>query len=314
MERNRPVVIYGAGFRGGRIFLALAEENVHVKAFCDRDADRIPLYFGCEVLKWEEAIKSYSSLPFIVAIDNLKIREKVVAELRTEGLEVYACFEEFFQGLNDFEVDTVKCGTKASFQIVPKLLEGKQGLVAYSFGIGYDFSFETELADKYNVQVLAFDPSPEVVEDMENQELGDNLRYYPYGLSDEDALKTFYRPSSGQDYSEYFAPWTGSERLQMQVYRLSTLMKKFRHAHIDLLKMDIEGSEFMALPDILDSEVIFDQLCIEMHTRIFPDSVDRIRWVKRILNERGYLLISNGRQEQTYIRAECTKAFAYGKD
>lgn len=27
MKKNRPVIIYGAGFRGGRFFLALAEEN-----------------------------------------------------------------------------------------------------------------------------------------------------------------------------------------------------------------------------------------------------------------------------------------------
>ncbi len=52
-------------------------------------------------------------------------------------------------------------------------------------------------------------------------------------------------------------------------------MKKLGHKQIDLLKMDIEGSEFMALPDILNSKIIFDQLCIETHPRIFPDSVEK---------------------------------------
>ena len=259
------------------------------------------MYFGCEVLKWEEAIKSYSSLPFIVAIDNLKIREKVVAELRTEGLEVYACFEEFFQGSNDYEIEHVYCGKAVGFQVVPSLLEGREDFVAYSFGIGFDYSFELELAEKYDMEVYAFDPSPEVVKEMESKELPKKLKYYAYGLSDKDALKTFYLPSSGMDYSEHFAPWTSSTKIQMQVRRLSTLMKQFGHDRLDLLKMDVEGSEFMALPDILESRIEFDQLCIETHTRIFPNSVEKMRGVKQLLNDHGYLLVSNGRQEQTYI-------------
>ena len=42
MSEKASVIIYGAGFRGGRNFLALAEENIHVEAFCDRDAAKIP--------------------------------------------------------------------------------------------------------------------------------------------------------------------------------------------------------------------------------------------------------------------------------
>lgn len=314
MEINKPVIIYGAGFRGGRNFLALAEENVHVEAFCDRDADHIPLYFGCDVLNCEEAIKRYPHLPFIVSIDNENARNQVVGHLREKKIEAYESFEAFFQGLNDAEVETKCCGTRASFQIVPALLEPSKQLTAYSFGIGFDFSFEKELAEKYGIEVYAFDPSPEVVQDMDRQVLPENLKYYAYGLSDQDMLKTFYLPSSGQDYSEYFAPWTSSKKIQMQVYRLSTLMKKFGHTHLDLLKMDIEGSEFLALPDILNTGIAFDQLCIETHTRIFPNSVERMRQVKELLNRHGYRMVSNGRQEQTYVYADLIKYCAKGTE
>lgn len=301
MKVNRSVIICGAGFRGGRVFQALAEENVHVKAFCDRDAENIPRYYGCSVLNYDAAVKKYPSIPYIVAIDNEPARNAVVNKLRNADIEVYACFEEFYQGLKDVSVEMVFCGRRAGFRIIPSLIKGKKDLTAYSFGIGNDFSFELELAQKYDMKVYAFDPSPEVVENMQKQSLPGNLRYYPYGLSDTDALKTFYRPSSGQDYSEYFAPWTGTEKMQMQVYRLSTLMKMLGHRHLDLLKMDIEGSEFMALPDILKSGTEIDQLCIELHTRIFPNSVEKIREIRNLLNKHGYLLISNGRQEQTYL-------------
>jgi len=307
MEKNKSVILYGAGFRGGRIFLALAEENVHVEAFCDRDAASIPLYFGCEVLTKEETLEKYSDLPFIVCIDDDQAKERVVNELRESGVDIYNSFEAFFQGENDVEIQTVQCGSKATFQIIPELLKNRDNLVGYSFGIGFDFSFEIELAEKYKMNVYAYDPSPEVIETMKQQNLPDNLLYSPYGLSDEDDEKVFYLPSSGQDYSEYFTPWTSNENISMQVYRLSTLMKKNGHTCLDLLKMDIEGSEFMALPDILKSGVKFDQLCIETHTRIFSNSVEKMRGIKCLLNEYGYLMVSNGRQEQTYIRKELIK-------
>lgn len=298
---NKPVIIYGAGFRGGRNFIALAEENVHVEAFCDRDAKDIPLYYGCNVLTREEAIKKYPSLPFLLSVDDGGARRQIADDLRVRGIEVYESFEEFFQGLNDYEIEHVYCGKAVGFQVVPSLLEGREDFVAYSFGIGFDYSFELELAEKYDMEVYAFDPSPEVVKEMESKELPKKLKYYAYGLSDKDALKTFYLPSSGMDYSEHFAPWTSSTKIQMQVRRLSTLMKQFGHDRLDLLKMDVEGSEFMALPDILESRIEFDQLCIETHTRIFPNSVEKMRGVKQLLNDHGYLLVSNGRQEQTYI-------------
>lgn len=301
MEANRPVIIYGAGFRGGRTFLTLAENNVHVEAFCDRDADNIPKYFGCDVLTYEEATQKFPDLPYIVAIDNENARKTVMDNLKQRGAEAYEGLEEFFQGLNDAMAETVFCGKRAGFWVVPSLIRQQPGLVAYCFGIGFDFSFEMELARDYGMQVYAFDPSAEVVDDMKNQELPANLKYYPYGLSDTDGLKTFYLPSSGQDYSEYFAPWTSSETVEMQVYRLPTLMDKFGHNHIDLLKMDIEGSEFVVLPDILKAGIKFDQLCIETHTRILPDSVNKMREIKQLLNMHGYVMVSNGVTEQTYV-------------
>lgn len=301
MEKNKPVILYGAGYRGSVNFVALAAENVHVEAFCDRDAGQIPQYYGCEVYTAEEAIKKYPSLPYLVCIDNETARNEVAARLKAAGMEVYTSFDEFYQGLNDVNKATVRCGRGASFQVVPALLEGKKNAVAYSFGVGFDYSFELELVEKYGLKVYAFDPSPGVKEEMTHQVLPERLEYYAYGLSDVDAVKTFYQPSSGTDYSEYFASWTSAEKTEMQVYRLATLMEKLGHKHLDLLKMDVEGSEYLALPDILNSGVTFDQLCIETHARIFPDSVEKIRWIKTLLNEHGYLLVSNKRQEQTYI-------------
>lgn len=52
---NKPVVIYGAGYRGRMNLHTLEDENIPVEAFADRDAARIPMYCGKRVLDFEEA-------------------------------------------------------------------------------------------------------------------------------------------------------------------------------------------------------------------------------------------------------------------
>lgn len=303
-QNDNAVIIYGAGFRGGRYFLTLAENNIHVEAFCDRDADNIPLYFGCSVYTMKQAVERFPKLAFVVALDNESAREQVTNELKGMGIEVYHTLAEFFQGEIQEKVNTVICGSKATFQIAPQFFPKDRKPLIYSFGIGFDDSYERELAQKYGAEVYAFDPSPEVIDSMKREVLPEGMQYFPWGLSDQDIEKEFFLPSSGQDYSEFFASWTGGEKIKMQCYRLKTIVEKFGHTHLDLLKMDIEGSEFMALPDIFASKVQFDQLCIETHSRIFADSAIKMRELRKLINDHGYVLISNGVQEQTYIRKD----------
>ncbi len=303
-KMNQPVLIYGAGYRGRMNLHILEDENIPVLGFADRDADQIPLYCGKPVFTGGVSVEQYGDHPFIVSIDDEKARNTVLDFLRNNHVEAYVSVNDYYTGAVQQERDTVLCGTKAAFPIIPSMLDKNEKVVCFSFGIGYDDSFERELIEKYGVEVFAFDPSPEVVRAMEGQVLPTGYHYFPYALSDVDEKKTFYRPSSGQDYSEYFASWTSNIQITMQCHRLKTLMDMMGMKRIDILKMDIEGSEFMALPDILNSHVLFDQLCIETHARIFPNSVEKMAWLKRQLNEAGYELVVNGIEEQLYCRTE----------
>ena len=71
-----------------------------------------------------------------------------------------------------------------------KELKTIMNMNVFCFGIGFDFSFERELAEKYGIHVFAFDPSPEVVEEMTHWDV-QGLEYYPYGLSDKDVKRCF---------------------------------------------------------------------------------------------------------------------------
>ncbi len=297
---NQSVVLYGAGWRGQQEFMNLAKENIHVEAFCDRNANKIRRHCGCDVYTFEEGIEKYHKLPFIVTIDNEKAKEEVIKSLLQVGIVVYDSFEQFYQGKKDKSVPLTKCGKAASYQVFEPLL--KKGAVAYCFGIGFDYSFERELVEKYEMNVYAFDPSPQVIDKMEQETL-EGLYYYPYGISEKDELKVFFKPRYSDNYSEYFSYWTNeNDKIEMKVYRLESLMKMFGHKHIDLLKIDVEGTEFGVLPDILN-HLDIDQVCVETHARIFSNSVEMMRNTRELFQKNGYYLVSNGIQEQTYVKA-----------
>jgi hypothetical protein len=61
-------------------------------------------------------------------------------------------------------------------------------------------------------------------------------------------------------------------------------MQSLGHTRLDVLKLDIEGSEFEAIPDILASGVEIGQLLVEIHyhfhSRSFLAGIDLVRQIK----------------------------------
>ncbi len=303
MDMNKPLVLYGAGFQGEINFSQAAYQNIPVAAFVDQNAKSKVRYLGCDVYTSECALEKFRDLPWIISIIDPAVNENIKNYLLENHIEAYNSFKDYYTGTLDANVNTITCGESSfCFQIAPEFLS--QDSIIYSFGIGRNYSFECALINNYKCKVFAFDPSPEVVCRMKNEQLPHNLKYFEYGLSDTDGKKAFHIPSSGRigkNYSELFCPWVDTSVINLQVYQLSTLIQKLGHAHIDLLKMDIEGSEFTALPNILQSHIRIKQLCIETHARIFPDSVSKMKWLKKLMNENGFLLVVNEPSEQTYI-------------
>ena len=77
-----------------------------------------------------------------------------------------------------------------------------------------------------------------------------------------------------------------------------------KHAHIDVLKMDIEGSEYEALEEILKSQVTIDQIVVEFHERFFEYGKEKTIKAINSLNENGYEIfaISDSYEEISFIR------------
>ncbi|KDQ10559.1 hypothetical protein BOTBODRAFT_36088 [Botryobasidium botryosum FD-172 SS1] len=128
----------------------------------------------------------------------------------------------------------------------------KDDCVVYSFGVNGESSFEAEILDRTNCNVYGYDFSvdkwgPEIENDPER---ASRAHFFSYGISGKDAHAPGDNPP---------------------MYTLSTLMKMNGHKFIDILKVDIEGSEFETLSRLiaeyqrLDEPLPFGQMQIEIH-------------------------------------------------
>lgn len=201
-------------------------------------------------------------------------------------------------------------GDGYGYQLYDKFLEGKKDLVVYSFGIGGDLSFSAALLKRYGedgMQVYAFDPTPKSIAYVKNHPLsGDShFHFYPYGLSDKDETVQFFLPENEADYSgsSDFRNGMKTVSIDVQMRRLNTLLDMNGHDHIDVMKMDIEGSEFKAVADLPNCKAKIDQICVEVHDRFYKDGIDRLKEMVSTLKKMGYILvaISKSKLELTFL-------------
>ena len=111
--------------------------------------------------------------------------------------------------------------------------------------------------------LYAFDPTPKSVSFVKMQSVPVNFRLYEYGLSDKDETTKFYLPVNDNYVSGSEKLYKGvseTKCISVEMRRFESLMEITGNSdrHINLIKMDIEGSEFSAIPDILKSGITYD--------------------------------------------------------
>ena len=162
------------------------------------------------------------------------------------------------------------------------------GSVIYSFGVGDNVAWDLAMIQRFGAQVHAFDPTPRSIDWVARQTLPIQFHFFPFGLSNFDGLLDFYPPrkTAGTHYSQQPRGFRAScgPPVQGQVFRLATIMNRLGHTRLDVLKMDIEGSEFEAVPDLIHAGICVDQLLVEIHyhfpSRSFQQGVALIGQLK----------------------------------
>ncbi|CAL8097743.1 unnamed protein product [Orchesella dallaii] len=124
---------------------------------------------------------------------------------------------------------------------VERLTTGAEPCVTYSFGVSGDSSFEADLLQRTNCIIYAYDPTVQSI----GKPLTPNnprVKFHQVGIGFMDTT-------------------------QGNLRTLKSLMKSNGHEWIDILKIDVEGSEYPSLFRVMDDfqTIPFGQLLIEVH-------------------------------------------------
>ncbi|MDD5260572.1 MAG: FkbM family methyltransferase [Methylacidiphilales bacterium] len=213
----------------------------------------------------------------------------------------------FFYSIIRCKHETLKTlGEKWTWTIDPTNLGADS--VVYCAGAGDDISFEKDLVRHCNCNVIVLDPSPTGKHTMSLPEnKGSKIIFEPYGLADKDAVFTFDVPDDPTGASYALSDTTQVRATNQPVTNFSclslpTLMKKYGHDHIDLLKMDIEGFEYGIIDQIIALKIPIRQICVEFHHFLLPQfsNIDTVRSIFR-LRKNGFRLIYRKNWDHTFL-------------
>jgi FkbM family methyltransferase len=175
------------------------------------------------------------------------------------------------------------------------------GCRCYCAGVGEDATLETGLADQWRCEVWSFDPTPAAMTYMRDQiQPREHLHFVPVGIWSEDAT-LYFGPPSNPDHVSHSALRSSAGGFEAECRSIRSLAMELGHESIDLLKLDIEGAEWVVLPELLTNGPLPRILCFELHF----DAEHRARDALRLVDDyrsAGYQLIAVDRQNVTLIR------------
>lgn len=178
--------------------------------------------------------------------------------------------------------------------------------LVYSFGIGTDISFDLALIQHFNAHVTAFDPTPASIEWLKEQQLPENFTYHAYGLAAKDGPVRFFVPARKNhiSHSVYRDIPESDDYIEVEMKTIPSLLKLTSDSHIDILKMDIEGSEYEVIDHILQMEEHPKQLLIEFHHRFPSIGLEKTRDAVRKILDSGYRIshISVNGEEYSFLK------------
>ena len=164
-------------------------------------------------------------------------------------------------------------GTNYGGWWIPTDISLNKDSIVYSGGIGEDMSFDVKLQSKYSCNVVCIDPTkraiqhykqlehyyktgektftgdiqPDYFEQIEGEQPDfSKMPYLDIGISVSSGTLKFYKQDNDKYVSQSLVKGMFSSNYDIvQVDTIPNIMKKYGHTKIDLLKLDIEGSEHL---------------------------------------------------------------------
>ncbi len=101
------------------------------------------------------------------------------------------------------------------------------------------------------------------------------------------------------------APGMADHAVVVECLTIPSLMARLGHSKLDLLKIDIEGSEYEVIPQMLQRGIVPTQLLVEFHHRFPGIGVPKTKAILKLLANHGYSILAAtaGAREVTFIQS-----------
>jgi len=208
---------------------------------------------------------------------------------------------------------TIRChrvwyGTSyGGFYVHPDVLD--EASIVYSLGVGQDISFDLEIHARHGCRVYCFDPTPKSIDWIRKQDLPAGITFCAYGIAPSSGLVDFYLPRnpdfvSGSAMLQHNVDH--DRKIEVQMLSLRDISQSMQHKKIDVLKMDIEGSEYDVVESVLNAGVQIGQILIEFHDRFFADGRQKSKRVVELMKNAGYEIfaVSESDEEISFIKRD----------
>lgn len=224
----------------------------------------------------------------------------------------------------------IRLGTSYGGWLIPAANGLNVNSNCYLAGAGEDLSFDCELAIRFKCKVRIIDPTPRAIEHFHKLGVAvqngqafpinnsktesyaidgaayARLSFIPVGLADQDRELKFFLPRNPAHVSCSTLNLQKTEDFfTAQCHRLATIMAGQGDSEIDLLKMDIEGAEYMVIRDIVSSGLVPRILLIEFdeaHTPLDAEAGSRINEHIRLLLRTGMRCVALEGSNATFVR------------
>lgn len=212
-------------------------------------------------------------------------------------------------GRNEISLDML---TEYTIRLVRADLISKDSVV-YAFGVAGHIETEEQIAKAHGARIYMFDPTPPALLFIESRPIDPLLIFDPIGVWTVTGPMKFYydRRETVRNLSVTNMYHTDTY-IEANCYTLEDIMKKYNHTHLDVLKMDIEGSALPVLIQMFEKTSIRPRQILgslEKPLFVFDASISEVAGVIMrkaklfsLLRENGYKVITHHAAEYTAIR------------